>query len=151
MMASSAYSLSFFDDFPCAVEPLFDLMTDLTRFHLWNTNTLAITEAPRMHKGLAYTAQTVTAGQLSKSRVQVTDLIPNQEIHLTNNAGAVSYDALLLFEPTGHDRTRVTCKMRFTLSSGLIDAARPVIETMAETRIRSNWQILRALLPGGGH
>jgi hypothetical protein len=145
-MAVPRYSLSFSDDFPYAAAAVFDLFTDLTRMHLWSLGMLAVTGVPRMYKGLVYTSTSVTAGQMSRSRIEVTEFIQDHEVQLTNNAGVITYYMLVLFEPLTSTRCRVTCKMQFSLSAGLLDEARPVIESMAEARVRGNWEMLKSML-----
>jgi uncharacterized protein YndB with AHSA1/START domain len=145
-MPTSAYSLSFSGDFAHPAEAVFELFTDLTKIHLWNVGMLAVTDAPRMHKGLVYTASSINAGQLSRSRVEITDYELNRKIEMTNNTGVITYRALTLFEPTTPGHSRITCRMKFSLSAGLLDEARPVIEAMAEARIRGNWQMLNSVL-----
>jgi hypothetical protein len=146
-MATPTYSLSFYDDFDAPVEAMFELFVDLKRIHLWTAGMQPVTDAARMTAGLTYTAINVTAGQPTRSRVTVTELVPLQRVRLVNSGSIVTYDALVLFSSPQPQRTRITCNMHFNVSAGVLEEAKPVIEAMAEARVRGNWEVLRTLLP----
>lgn len=145
-MSASSYSLSISRTFAHPVELVFDVFTDLTRIHLWNPTMLKVTSATRMHKGLVYTTETVAGGELSRSRIEVADFVPEREIRIINTSGVVRYEALVGFTPVAKNETRITCQMLFSLPGGILKEAQAVAEEIAKARIESNWDILDKLL-----
>jgi hypothetical protein len=102
-----------------------------------------ISHTGRMHIGLEYITTTKVLGQVNKSIVRVAEMVPDEAIVLVSDRGLITYRAVFELRFLTHTSCSVICNLRFQFSSLVINLARPAVESMAETRIRSDLEALR--------
>ena len=135
--------------FPCPAAKVYDALCDLGSYPLWNSGMISVSHTGRLKEGLHYRVESMVAGgQVNVSEAEVTRLVPMKEIELVSYTGVVAYKAT--FRLTEHEGgTQVVCTLRFELRNFMLDLARPVIEAMAEARIRGDLEALRAIICDG--
>lgn len=99
----------------------------------------------RMSPGLVYETETIVAGRPNTSRIEVVRMIPDKEVELVSNSGLVGFRAVYHFVGRGAHETELICELNFAFHNFVLNLARPVIESMAEARIRGDMEMLRAL------
>ncbi len=129
---------------------VFTAMCDTSRYPLWNSGMKHISVTKPLEKGMQYQTETILAGHVIQAYVEITRLIPNEAIEFTSESGALSYKALFTFQDIDGGHTQVSCTLQFQFRSFVIDLARPVIESMAQTRVRGNLESLAVLIAQGG-
>lgn len=124
-------------------------LCDLALYPLWNSGMKSARPAQTMAVGLTFTTETLVAGRVNTANVVVTKLIENETIELRSTSGLVSYDAVFILKEVDAKTCEVICSLRFELRNFMLDMARPVIEAMAQARIRGDLETLRAMLTHG--
>jgi ribosome-associated toxin RatA of RatAB toxin-antitoxin module len=134
--------------FPLSAEAVFRELSMLDQYPLWNSGMISISKRGPMHEGMLFETASVVLGQTIKSLVEVKHLVPNQEIELVNNTGAITYWALFRFIETSPDHTEVTFTIRFEFKSIVLNLAKPTVEATAANRTKGDLEFLRGLMLG---
>lgn len=140
------YQLSIPVEFPCPAQEVFDAICDLGRFQNWARDVVYVSTTERMHAGLSFTTEARMLGRTNRSEITVQELAPVSLIVLESQTGLVSFLARYNFIAIDEAHCRVDCDVRLTFSKAVFNLARPVIEAVAETRIRGDLEALRASL-----
>jgi ribosome-associated toxin RatA of RatAB toxin-antitoxin module len=88
----------------------------------------------------------VAGGKVNASEAEVVKLVPGKTIELVSYSGLIAYRATFTLMPKGAHATEVTCVLNFEFKNFVLNLARPVIEGMAEARIRGDLETLRVLI-----
>jgi uncharacterized protein YndB with AHSA1/START domain len=137
--------------FPYTRDKVYEALCDISLYPLWNSGMKSVSGEERLREGLRYTTESVVAGHVNVSEVEVVRLVPNEEIELVSKSGLVAYRAVFTTYELTSKSTEVVCTLRFEFRNFVLDVARPVIEAMAQSRVRGDLEMLRALLTEPGH
>jgi hypothetical protein len=85
-------------------------------------------------------------GQITRSSIEVIKVESPKTIEMINNAGAIAYHSMYRLISEAPGETEVVSMLQFDIKSLVLDLARPVIEAMAESRLRGNLEMLKVLL-----
>lgn len=129
-------------------EVIFEWLTDLDRYKLWNDGLTKMGRRGKMHEGMIFSSASTTFGQPSEASIEVRRLVPNQEIELINNTGAVSYRAIYRLIPD-EGRTEVVLWLQLEPNSRLVDMAAPMLESVTASRLQGYLETLRDLVEKG--
>jgi uncharacterized protein YndB with AHSA1/START domain len=135
--------------FPCSPIEVYEALCDLGLYQLWNSGMVSISHTGKMQEGLRFQTESMVAGgMVNASEAEVVKLVPGKLIELVSYNGLVAYRATFTLMPKGTGATEVTCVLKFEFKNYVLNLARPVIEGMAEARIRGDLETLRALTCG---
>ena len=109
---------------------------------------LSISSSDMLTEGMKFKTESTAAGRVNKSEVLVTRLIPDQEIELVSETGLITYRAVFKLGPVEPNSTEVLCVLKFEFNNFVLKMARPVLESMAQARVKGDLEALRALLQG---
>lgn len=140
------YGVSVSTIFTLDPKTVFDALCYLDNFPLWHSGMVSVSKKGYLKENMLYSTQTVVLGEINKASVEVLRCEPNITLELVNNAGIVKYHQLYKLISETPSQTEVICMMQFDLNSVASDLARPVIENMAEIRVRGDIETLRSLL-----
>lgn len=98
-----------------------------------------------MREGQHFHTESIVMGRVNRAEVTVVRLTPNREIELRSQTGLVSYQAVFSLAAVAGG-TQVTCGLQFELRGLILDLGRPVIESMAKSRVQADLQTLQLLL-----
>jgi hypothetical protein len=135
--------------FPFPREKVFEALCDSELFPLWHSGLKKISTTERLRVGLRFVTESTVTGRTTTANVEVTRMIPREEIEMVNDSGLVAYQALIRVNERGPDACEVVTTLRFELRNFVLDIARPVIEAMAQARLKGDLETLRALLSDG--
>ncbi|HEX3081937.1 MAG TPA: SRPBCC family protein [Candidatus Saccharimonadia bacterium] len=133
-------------EFNCSQHTVYTALCDLGRYPQWNSGMTGISHHGPMTVGLTYTTTTAVMGRVNETRIKVLHLVPNESIVLESEAGLIAFHAEFRLTKLGPSSCSVTCDLRFEFSNLLFQLARPVVQALTETRIRSDLEALRVLL-----
>lgn len=107
---------------------------------------ISISKKGQMTENMLFETESAVMGRVTRSSIEVVKLESPKTIEMINNAGAIAYHAMyrLISETPGE--TEVVCMLQFELKSLALNLARPLIEGMAESRLRGNLELLKLLL-----
>ncbi len=140
------YGVSVSTIFNLDPESVFAALCFLDNFPLWHSGMISVSKKGYLKENMLYNTQTIVLGELNKASVEVIRYEPNTTLELVNNAGIVRYHQLYKLISETPSQTEVICMMQFDLKTIASDLARPVIENMAESRVRGDMETLRSLL-----
>lgn len=140
------YSTEVAVSFPLAPEAVYRELINLKRHPLWSSGMVRISRTGPMKVGLHYTATHMVLGREQTSAVEVIQLQENRAIKLRNDTGEIIFTILFRLIPKGKHQTEVICTLEFELIGLALTFARPVIESMAKTRLQGDLETLRAIL-----
>ncbi len=140
------YGVSVSTIFNLDPETVFEALCYLDNFPLWHSGMISVSKKGYLRENMLYTTETVVLGEINKASVEVVKYEPSSTLELLNNAGIVKYHQLYKLISEKPTETEVICMMQFDLKSVASDLARPVIENMAEARVRGDMETLRSLL-----
>ena len=126
-------------------EVIFEWLTDLDRYLLWNAALREVGRRGKMHEGMIVPMKSVVMGKQIESSMEVVRLVPGKDIELLNNTGAVPYRAVYRFIPEG-DRTEVVLWCQLEPQSRVFALARPLIESLAKARLSGDLEMIKALI-----
>jgi|SRR6185369_10583715 len=135
--------------FPYSKPEVYRALCNLEMYPLWNSGMKSISTTQMMEVGLRYKTETTVAGHVNISEIEVVRLVPEAEIELEGHSGLISYRCVFLLKKQSAETTEVVCSLRFEFRNFVLDLARPVIEAMAQARVRGDLEMLRALLADG--
>ncbi len=87
-------------------------------------------------------------GRVNRSEITVREFVPSHLIVLESQTGLVSFLTKYNIIEIDGDRCRLVCNAHLMFSKAVFNLARPVIEAVAEARIRGDLETLRSLLLG---
>lgn len=140
------YGVSVSTHFNLDPKTVFEALTFLDNFSLWHSGMIAVSKKGYLKENMLYSTETVILGEINKASVEVIRYEPNTTLELLNHSGIVKYHQLYKLISESPNETEVICMMQFDLNTIASDLARPVIENMAETRVRGDMETLRSLL-----
>ena len=140
------YGVSVSTIFNIDPKTVFEALCFLDNFPLWHIGMISVSKKGILKENMLYSTQTIVLGQMNQSSVEVIRCEQYTTLELVNNAGIVKYHQLYKLISETQNQTEVICMMQFDLRSIASDLARPVIENMAETRVRGDMETLRSLL-----
>jgi ribosome-associated toxin RatA of RatAB toxin-antitoxin module len=133
-------------EFPYPRPKVYEALCDLGSYPQWNSGMISISHLGRMQVGLEYTTKSSVLGKINKSTVRVVEMIPDESIVLDSLAGLIKFRATFQLRELTPGSCALTCSLKFEFSQAVFDLARPVIESIAETRIRTDLEVLRSSL-----
>jgi hypothetical protein len=102
-----------------------------------------------MRPGLRYTTETHILGRINRSEVEVREMIPDRLIVTQSRAGLVEFTAEYHLEEKENGHCRLNLYIHMSFSPAIFNLARPVVEGVAEARIRSCLEKLSSMLADG--
>ena len=132
-----------------APEVIFEWLTDLGRYPLWNAALREVGRKGKMHEGMIVPMKSSVMGKLIESSMEVLRLVPGKDIELINNTGAVPYRAVYRFIPEGK-KTEVVLWCQLEPQSRVFQLARPLVESLAKARLSGDLESLKALIEAEG-
>lgn len=140
------YSISISTLFHIPVERVYQALTFLDEYPLWNSGVIRVSKSGYLVENMLIGMESIVGGKPVISNLEIARLVPHQSIEMINNSGIISYR--LMYELLSHsaNETELICMLQFTFKNFAMDIARPAIEAMAENRIRGNLESLRILL-----
>ena len=130
-------------EFPCPKHVVYEALCDLSRYTSWTSGMTSVSYSGRMHVGLEYNTTTKVLGRVNQAKVRVAEMAPDEAIVLVSNSGLITYRAAFQLRFISAESCSVICNLRFQFSKLVIHLAQPVIESMAEDRIRGDLETLR--------
>lgn len=134
--------------FPCPAREVYAALIDLRAYPEWSGDLVRVSHRGPLALGLKYETETQVMGHKQISRIEVVRLVPDKEIELINDAGLISYRLLFRLIEHSPGETELVCVVRFEFNNLVMELARPQIEAMAESRIGTDLENLRARLAG---
>lgn len=141
-----SYSITNSTIFPHPPGVVFAGLCRLDDYHLWHSGMIAISKTGMMIENMLFETETIINGQSVKANVEVVRLVPNIQMELLNRSGGITYRALWRLLSERPNETELICMLQFEFNSFTLDLARPVIESMAEIRLKARMETLRTLL-----
>jgi hypothetical protein len=135
--------------FPCSRWRVYEALCDLESYPLWNSGMTHISFTGAMREGLRYETRSLLVGHANLSKVEVTRLVPGEEVELMSESGLIAFRVVFILREVAEETTEVICTLRFEFQNFVLDLARPVIESMAQVRVRGDLETLRILLLRG--
>jgi ribosome-associated toxin RatA of RatAB toxin-antitoxin module len=132
--------------FHCSRHSVYEALCDLGSYPKWNSGMTSISLTERMHVGLEYFTTSDVLGQVNKAKVKVVDMIPDEAIVLESAATLITFRAAFQLKELEPKTCTVICNLRFEFSKVVFNLARPLVESMAEERIRGDLETLRDIL-----
>lgn len=126
-------------------EVVFEWLTDLERYPLWNAALRQVGRRGRMHEGMIVPLKSVVMGREIESSMEVHRMAPGKDLELLNNTGAVPYRAVYRFIPEGN-ATEIVLWCQLEPQTRLFHMAAPLIEALAKNRLSSDLTTLKALI-----
>jgi hypothetical protein len=140
------YTTTISVDFPFSRERVYKELIDLGRYPLWNNGMAEISDTAPMKEGMQFTSKNIVVGQENVARITVEKLIPNKEIQMHSDTGIIAFKVRYELLETDNNQTRLVCSLRFELTGIALNFAHGVIESMAKTRLKGNFETLRELM-----
>ncbi len=109
---------------------------------------VSLTPAEPMREGMRFRSVTRVCCITNRTTVAVERLIPEQWIELVSKTGLISFRAVYTFVEISSAQTEVICTLRFEFNGFIFNAPRPIIESMAQTRVYRDLTSLCALISG---
>jgi hypothetical protein len=141
-----AYTVSVSVIFDLPAEEVFDALCRLDDYLLWNSDLVRVSKGGRITENMLIETEANVLGQRVISKLEIVSVMPPISIEMVNNSGAISHRTMYRILPMGPSKTEVVCMLQFTFNSFVLNLARPLVEALAEGRIRANLETLRALL-----
>lgn len=140
------FSISISTLFNIPVERVFQALTFLDEYPLWNSGVIRVSKSGYLVENMLIEMESVVGGEVVVSNLEIVSMVANKSIEIVNNSGVVSYRLMYQLLSHSPDVTELVCVLQFTFKKFSMDIARPAIEAMAENRIRSNLESLKILL-----
>jgi ornithine decarboxylase len=129
-----------------SADEVYEALCDVSLYPQWNRGMQSVSYAGRLKPGLEY--QTVTEvmnGQTNVASILVVALEPDRKIVLNSQTGLIMFDAAFNLQPVTDTSCTVTCSLHLEFSRKIVNLARPMIEAMAEERVRGDLETLKRL------
>lgn len=124
---------------------VFEWLTDLDRMPLWSSGLLEVKRRGKMQPGIVFETRSNVMGQVTSATAEVRSLTPERELELINNTGAILYRAVYRLIPSD-DQTELILWCQIEPRSRVFQLARPLIESLAATRLQADMNMLKALI-----
>lgn len=133
-------------DFPFYSHSVYEALTDLGRYPKWTAGMQSVSFTGTMFEGLRYDTKTEVLGKINEAHITVLRLVADRFIVLQNSSGIVQFEATYELVERQPQHTIVSCDVHLHFSKALFNLAQPVVEAIAESRIRTDLETLRAQL-----
>ena len=142
------YLVSVSTIFNLPANKVYEALCFLDNYPLWNISMVRISKSGYLEENMLVETESIIVGQKVVSNFEIIRLIPNELIEMINNSGAITYHAMYQLLSESPNETEVICTLRFEFSGFILNLGRPIIEGMAESRLRNNMEALQALIGG---
>ncbi len=142
------YLVSVSTVFNLPVERVYEALCFLDDYPLWNISMVRISKNGYLKENMLVETESIVVGQKVVSNFEIVRLVPNKVIEMVNNSGSITYHAMYQLLSESPDESEVICTLRFEFNGFILNLARPIVEGMAESRLRNNMEALQALLRG---
>lgn len=129
---------------------VYESLIDMGNFPMWVSGMVRISNTGRMTQGLRYSTENMIVGQISRSELLVSELIPDERIVLVSESGLISFRAVYELRDNATGGTDVVVVLKFAFENFVLNLARPAIESMAKARVQADLEMLNVILNTGG-
>jgi carbon monoxide dehydrogenase subunit G len=141
-----SYKITIPVDFGCPPGEVYEALSNLGRYPDWINGMTSVSPTGHMHPGLHYSTETQILGHTNRSEVVVKKMIPDRLITTQSRAGLVEFTNEYHLAEKAGGHCQLTLHVQMSLSPGVFNLARPVIEAVTEARIRGCLERLNTML-----
>lgn len=141
-----AYQVTIPVDFACSPRTVYEALADIGRYPEWVSNMRSVSHNGAMHPGLHYVTVTEVLGRTNRTEAVVKKMVQDRLITVQSRAGLVNFTAEYHLAETANSHCRLTLHIQMSFSPAIFNLARPVVEAVAESRIRGELENLRTVL-----
>lgn len=141
-----AYSITFSVMYDAPPEVVYEAFCDLDSYPQWIAGAHNLTKRGPLKENMLYEYDSVVGDDITHFQVEVIALEKNHSVELLAKSNTLSYHARHIFLSEQPGQTELACMLQVDLPSFMLKLGRPVVESMVETRVRGNFEALKAML-----
>jgi len=128
-----------------AAEPaeIFKYLVVLKRHFLWNPHLQTISPLITLKQGSSYKTTSMMLGIQVSGVNKVTKYVPNEELELQNDAGALHYSVHYRLQPAGQRKVQLLCTTMVSSSNKAFLFTRPVFSMLARRELQTDLRALK--------